>query len=94
MFSRSRFCSASCPELRTGGISILWSIFALGLILGGIWREAGAVRYEEVIDRYIDDIVKRVGTLSRPMKIVYDCGNGAGALVAPQLMRELGAAMA
>jgi uncharacterized membrane protein len=33
------------PELRTGGISILWSVFALGLILGGIWREAGAVRY-------------------------------------------------
>jgi phosphomannomutase/phosphoglucomutase len=51
---------------------------------------AGAVRYEEIIDRYIDDIVKRVGKLSRPMKIVYDCGNGAGALVAPQLMRALG----
>jgi uncharacterized membrane protein len=33
------------PELRTGGISILWSLFALGLILGGIRREAGAVRY-------------------------------------------------
>jgi len=53
--------------------------------------KAGTVRYEEVIDRYIDDIVAKVGRLSRPMKIVYDCGNGAGALVAPQLMRALGA---
>ena len=53
--------------------------------------QRGSVRYEEVIDRYIDDIVGKVGKLSRPMKIVYDCGNGAGALVAPQLMRALGA---
>jgi phosphomannomutase/phosphoglucomutase len=51
----------------------------------------GAVRYQEVIDQYVDDIVARTGKLSRPMKIVYDCGNGAGALVAPQLMSALGA---
>ncbi len=51
---------------------------------------AGSVREETVIDRYIDDVVKRTGKLARPMRIVYDCGNGAGALVAPQLMRALG----
>ena len=49
-------------------------------------RSAGNGASEEaVIDRYIDDIVARIGTLSRPMRVVYDCGNGAGALVAPQL---------
>ena len=42
------------------------------------------------IDDYVADVVARTGALARPMKIVYDCGNGAGALVAPQLMQALG----
>jgi phosphomannomutase/phosphoglucomutase len=50
----------------------------------------GSVREEMIIDRYIDDIVTRVGRLSRPIKAVYDCGNGAGALVAPKLFEKLG----
>ncbi len=50
----------------------------------------GVVRHEHVIDRYVADVVARIGSLSRPMKVVYDCGNGAAALVAPQLMRALG----
>lgn len=33
------------PGLRTGGVSILWSIFALALILRGIWRNVKALRY-------------------------------------------------
>jgi uncharacterized membrane protein len=33
------------PDLRPGGISILWSLFALGLILGGIRREDSTARY-------------------------------------------------
>ena len=28
-----------------GGISILWSLFALGLIVGGIHKKAGALRF-------------------------------------------------
>ena len=51
---------------------------------------AGTVRHERVIDRYVADVAARIGPISRPMKVVYDCGNGAGALVAPQLMRALG----
>jgi phosphomannomutase/phosphoglucomutase len=50
----------------------------------------GVVRHETLIDRYVADVVQRTGPLARPMKIVYDCGNGAAALVAPQLMRALG----
>jgi phosphomannomutase / phosphoglucomutase len=50
----------------------------------------GTVRNEAVIDRYIDDIVRRVGKLSRRIKAVYDCGNGAGALVADELFEKLG----
>lgn len=51
---------------------------------------AGTVRPVEVLDRYVDDLVTRTGKLSRKMKIVYDCGNGAGSLVAAQLFRGLG----
>ena len=50
----------------------------------------GAARSEAVIERYIDDIVARTGPLKRKLKIVYDCGNGAGSLVATQLFRKLG----
>ncbi|MDB4874073.1 MAG: phosphoglucomutase/phosphomannomutase alpha/beta/alpha domain [Gemmatimonadetes bacterium] len=50
----------------------------------------GTIRHTQVIDGYIDDVVRRVGKLSRPIRAVYDCGNGAGALVAPQLFERLG----
>jgi phosphomannomutase/phosphoglucomutase len=54
----------------------------------------GQVRHVEVIDRYVADIAARIGPLAHPdgtpLKVVYDCGNGAGALVAPQLMQALG----
>lgn len=50
----------------------------------------GRVRPVAVVDRYVDDVATRTGTISRPLKVVYDCGNGAAALVAPQLLRALG----
>lgn len=50
----------------------------------------GTVRHEDVIDAYIEDVVARIGPLARPMRVVYDCGNGAGALVAPKLFARLG----
>src|SRR4051812_11046558 len=50
----------------------------------------GGVRSEAIVDRYVDDVVTRIGKLSRPMNVVYDCGNGAGSLVAPQLFSRLG----
>jgi phosphomannomutase/phosphoglucomutase len=53
-------------------------------------RGEGSVREEKVIDRYIEDIAERIGALPRDMKVVIDCGNGAGALVAPKLFSRLG----
>ena len=44
-----------------------------------------------VIDRYIEGIVARNGPLARPVKVVVDCGNGVGSLVAERLMTRLGA---
>ena len=50
----------------------------------------GSLREEAVIDRYIDDVVQRIGPLKRKPRVVVDCGNGAGAVVAPELFRRLG----
>ena len=38
------FLSQFVPPLRAGGISILWSLFALGLIVGGIRKKLGSLR--------------------------------------------------
>jgi phosphomannomutase/phosphoglucomutase len=51
----------------------------------------GTVREAAVLDRYVDDVVARTGTLSRPLRVVADYGNGAGAVVGPQLLERLGA---
>jgi phosphomannomutase/phosphoglucomutase len=50
----------------------------------------GTLGSEDVIGRYVDDIAKRVGPLSRDLKVILDCGNGAGSLVAPELFPRLG----
>jgi phosphomannomutase/phosphoglucomutase len=51
----------------------------------------GSVRSEAILDRYLDDIVQRVGgPLTRPLRVVLDCANGVGSLVGPRLMARLG----
>lgn len=54
--------------------------------------KGGQVRDQAVVEDYVDDIASRIGPLKRNIKIVYDCGNGAGALVAPQLFAKLSVA--
>ncbi len=49
----------------------------------------GHVRHASVRQSYIDRIVGDV-KLSRPMKIVIDCGNGVAGGVAPELFRRMG----
>ncbi|HEX2717737.1 MAG TPA: phosphomannomutase/phosphoglucomutase [Gemmatimonadaceae bacterium] len=50
----------------------------------------GTVREEQIVDRYVDDVVERVGKMPRRMKVAIDAGNGAGAIVAPKLFAKLG----
>jgi len=59
-------------------------------VAGEFPKGEGSVRSEPVIDRYVQDVARRIGRLSRPLRIVADAGNGAGALVAPQLFAALG----
>jgi phosphomannomutase / phosphoglucomutase len=49
----------------------------------------GLVRHADVKDAYISRIVEDV-KLSRPMKIVIDCGNGVAGDFAPELYRRMG----
>lgn len=67
-------------------IQHLYDLAAAGRFPAG----KGALRHEQVIDRYVADVSGRVGKLSRDVKLVLDCGNGAGSLVAPILYPKLG----
>ena len=60
------------------------------LVEGRLRTGAGSVRHEAIIDRYVDDVVGRIGRLARPLDVVFDAGNGAGALVAERLFSRLG----
>ncbi len=50
----------------------------------------GSYTEHPVIDDYVTDVVARTGKIDRPLRIVVDSGNGAGALVAPKLFKALG----
>ncbi|HWJ22496.1 MAG TPA: phosphomannomutase/phosphoglucomutase [Gemmatimonadaceae bacterium] len=73
-------------SLHGSGIQRLYALLEAGRFPSG----KGSVRNEDVIERYVEDVVQRVGPLSRPMRVVVDCGNGAGSLVAERLFSRLG----
>ncbi len=63
----------------------------LGRIRGSSFREGkGSRRSEAVIDRYVEEISASVRP-RRPVRVVVDCGNGAGSLVGVPLLRRIGA---
>ena len=74
-------------SLHGEGIQRLYQLAVAGDFPSG----KGRVRETSVIERYLDDVLARVGRLSRPLKVVADYGNGAGAVVGPQLLERLGA---
>ena len=80
-----KLCVGS-DSLHGAGIQGLLSFIRAGTFPSG----TGTVRRAEVIAPYIDDVVARTGRLSRPLKVVVDAGNGAGALVAEALFSRLG----
>jgi phosphomannomutase/phosphoglucomutase len=60
------------------------------ILNGDMDKGSGAVEHVEVLDRYVTDVSERL-TLTTPMKIAVDCGNGVGAVVAVQLLEAIGA---
>jgi len=59
-------------------------------ILQGNFRSGdGSHNTADLIDDYIAQVADNIH-LTRPLKVVVDCGNGAGGLVAPKLLAALG----
>ncbi len=78
--------SVGATSLHGDGIQRLYQ-----LIAGS--RDAatkGTVREIQPIPEYVADIAQRIGTIKRPIKVVVDCGNGVGALTAPQVCKAIG----
>ncbi|MEJ7808950.1 MAG: phosphomannomutase/phosphoglucomutase [Gemmatimonadaceae bacterium] len=78
--------SVGTASMHGDDIQELYALIERGVFPSG----SGTARSEPVIDRYLDDVVERIGPLSRRLRVVLDCGNGAGALVAPRLLERLG----
>jgi len=53
------------------------------------WDKIGKVEVADILPEYIDEMASAV-SLKRSYKVVVDCGNGAGAVVTPYLLRKLG----
>lgn len=79
-------CSVGKGSLHGEGLQHLYAIIKGGRYLAG----AGTVKHEAIIDRYVADIAQKIGPLPKDMKVVIDCGNGVGAVAAPQLFKALG----
>jgi phosphomannomutase/phosphoglucomutase len=60
---------------------------------GGLVTKAGGkiTAHGALLTAYANAIVQRNGPLSRPVKVVVDCGNGVTSLVAIETLRRLGA---
>ncbi len=53
-------------------------------------RGAGRCRPYQIVPDYFACLTTKLGRLSRPLKVVVDCGNGVASLVAPEVYRRLG----
>ena len=53
------------------------------------WNEIGSVYSVDVIDFYIEGVLKNTGAEETELKVVIDCGNGAGCLAMPYLVASV-----
>ena len=51
---------------------------------GWVENDEAVCYYDDILEQYIEAITARV-KLERPLKVVVDCGNGVGGIVAPRL---------
>ena len=45
---------------------------------------------QDILDKYINEVMLQASPCINPMKIVVDCGNGSASEIAPKLIRSLG----
>jgi phosphomannomutase/phosphoglucomutase len=51
----------------------------------------GQVTQKDVGPAYAQEVVRRIGPIARPLKVVVDAGNGTGGLWGPEILRRVGA---
>jgi phosphomannomutase / phosphoglucomutase len=56
---------------------------------GGFKSGEGSYQQLSVTEAYLNRITQDI-SLARPLRVVLDCGNGVGGVVAPELLRRLG----
>ncbi len=56
---------------------------------GDFAQGTGKISYQSLLEQYKDMVVGKI-KLARPVRIAMDCGNGAGALTAPEIFRRIG----
>ncbi|HUV14030.1 MAG TPA: phosphomannomutase/phosphoglucomutase [Acidobacteriota bacterium] len=54
---------------------------------------AGGLETKSVLQPYLDDVTGRLGRFSRKIRVVVDCGNGTGGIVAKEFFEALGCEM-
>ena len=59
------------------------------ILQGNMHSGQGSLNNADLIDDYIAQVMSGIH-LSRPLKVVVDCGNGVGGLVAPKLLSAMG----
>ncbi|MEM2934809.1 MAG: phosphoglucosamine mutase [Candidatus Thermoplasmatota archaeon] len=65
------------------------NIFYAGDFKKAPWNEIGSIYTADIIDFYIEGVLKNAGAEETKLKIVVDCGNGAGCLVMPYLIASV-----
>lgn len=56
---------------------------------GAEWERVGKIEFADIHGLYLGEIPQRL-ELKRKFRAVVDCGNGAGAMITPLLLREVG----
>ncbi|MFH1588605.1 MAG: phosphomannomutase/phosphoglucomutase, partial [Candidatus Diapherotrites archaeon] len=56
---------------------------------GDFIKGKGRIIKKEILEEYAETIQKKV-SLGKRLKVVLDCGNGVGSVIAPQILRKLG----
>ena len=59
------------------------------VLAGGFKSGLGSYRKISITEAYLDQILQDI-SLARPLRVVLDCGNGVGGVVAPELLHRLG----
>lgn len=54
------------------------------------WKSIGSTDSANYVDRHIELIREYVGELDKPVKVLLDCAGGAGSVLTPKLLTELG----